>query len=425
MSINITLEAQINELITIESNLKKSVNKQFLYKTLIDKKNISNKLYTEIKSILSSKLSELSEAKTKYYQELVEKSFMYISEELKKKLAQFKIPMKLKTLGKIIIILNTNLKRIRMATAAEIIKITSSLIPQYDGNGEKLSNVVSALTALKTVVTAATEPTAVQIILSKLEKKAKSAVGENPANIDAIKLALTQKCKQHISADVIMSKLNATRQSGALNKFSSEIEELTTQLETAYINDAIPIETATAMANKAGIKALAKGLKSQNIQTIIKAGTFASLHEAIGRAAENDNDTTPTAGMLYYNNSRGRGNYRGNSSRGHQQGRGGRYYQSNRQSNNQQWQGNNQQWRQNNYQQRNSNGRNSNWRSDQNQRNNDQYQQRQSNDQRNNQSRGRVYHASEDNDRQSRQTEDSRQRNNFLERAERVNQSSQ
>lgn len=418
MSIEIKLESQINDLITIESNLKKSVNKQFLYKTLIDKRTIANNLYTEVKFKLSSKVAELSEEKITYYQELVEKSFLYISEELKRKLDQIRTPIRLKTLSKIIILLNTKLKSIRMASAAEIIKITSSLIPQYDGNGEKLSNIISALTALKTVATAATEPTAVQIILSKLEKKAKSAVGENPANIEAIKLALLQKCKQHISADVIMSKLNATRQSGALNKFSSEIEELTSQLETAYINDAIPIETATKMANKAGIKALAKGLKNQSIQTIIKAGTFASLHEAIGRAAENDNDTTSTAGILYYNNSRGRGNYRGNSSRNQQQGRGGRYYQSNRQ-------GNNQQWRQNNYQQRNSNGRNSNWRSDQNQRNNYQHQQRQNNDQQNNQNRGRVYHASDENDRQSRQNEDNRQQNNFLERAERVNQSSQ
>jgi len=37
----------------------------------------------------------------------------------------------------------------------------------------------------------------------------------------------------------VLAKLNATRQNGALNKFSSEIEELTNQLETAYINDEI------------------------------------------------------------------------------------------------------------------------------------------------------------------------------------------
>lgn len=72
-----------------------------------------------------------------------------------------------------------------MANATEVIKIVSSLNPQYDGNGDKLSNIIAALNALKTIVTAATEPVALQIVLSKLEKKAKSAVEEAPANIDA------------------------------------------------------------------------------------------------------------------------------------------------------------------------------------------------------------------------------------------------
>lgn len=188
--------------------------------------------------------------------------------------------------------------------AAEVIKIASSLVPQYDGNGEKLSSVIAALTALKTVVTANTEALAVQIILPKLEKKARSAVGNEPANIDAIIASLKQKCKSHISADVILAKLNATRQNGALNKFTSELEDLTTQLETAYINDNIPIETATKMANKAGIKALASGLRNTNTQVIIKASTFSNLNEAVGGAAENDNNGVSTTNVLHYKSER-------------------------------------------------------------------------------------------------------------------------
>lgn len=392
------LDKKLLELLTIQNNFKKSINKDFLYKTLIEKQQISKKLYKEIQAKTLQLAELLTQEKIDEYKDIASESYQYIQEIILTKLNNSKKPIKFKPLVKTIITVNSKLKKVKMTTAAEVIKITSSLIPQYDGNGDKLTNIIAALTALQVIVTATTEPTAVQIILSKLEKKAKSAVGKNPANIEAIKNALTQKCKQHISSDVVLAKLNATRQTGALNKFTGEIEELTTQLETAYIHDDIPIDTATKMANKAGIKALAKGLKSQNSQTIIKAGTFASLHEAIGRAAENDTDPTPTVGMLYYSNNRGRGNYRGNSSRGYQQGRGGRYFHSNRQ-------GNNEQWRQNNYQ-RNSNGHNSNY-------------------QRNNPSRGRVYHATGDNERNDRQDEENRQQNDFLERADQVNRSSQ
>lgn len=55
--------------------------------------------------------------------------------------------------------------------AGEIIKIASSLTPQYDGCGEKLNSVVAALTALKQAVTTETQALAVHIILSKFEEK--------------------------------------------------------------------------------------------------------------------------------------------------------------------------------------------------------------------------------------------------------------
>ena len=188
--------------------------------------------------------------------------------------------------------------------AAEIIKIASSLIPQYDGNGEKLSNILAALHALKSVATAETEPVAIQIILSKLEKKARTAVGTTPRTIDEIIENLKIKCKQTISADTILAKLNNTRQTGEINKFSDDIEQLTNQLETAYINDDIPAEVAARMSLKSGVRALGNGLKNPATQTIIKSGTFTSLAEAIEKATENDTENTQQTNMLYYRQQR-------------------------------------------------------------------------------------------------------------------------
>lgn len=175
-----------------------------------------------------------------------------------------------------------------MANAVEVIKLTSALIPQYDGNADKLSNIIAALTALKAVIVPATEPIAVQMVLSKLEKRARTAVGDNPVNIDDIIAQLKARCQQQVSADVILAQLNATKQTGALDKFSEEIEEYTNRLELAYINDHIPAETASRMATKAGVKALAAGVRNDILKIILKAGQFDTLSSAICKAFENE-----------------------------------------------------------------------------------------------------------------------------------------
>lgn len=418
------IETQLGVLNKILNNLKKCPkDREYLEETLLNKLAVSKECKEKIYALLFQKNCKLTSTQHQYFSTsakiLYDEIHTIIDEQLKK----IKVESS-KTIFTIAcsILFVTKLKlKLHQKMAAEIIKITSSLIPQYDGNGEKLGNVIAALTALKAVVTAQTMPLAVQIVLSKLEKKARSAVGDAPADIDAIIDSLNRKCKQHISADVVLAKLNATRQSGALNKFSSEIEELTNKLELAYLNDQIPADIAAKMANKAGIKALAAGMKNTNTQLILKAGTFNTLNDAIGRAAENDNETTTTASVLNCNRQRYNG-YR-NNQRGYQRGRGGRYNQSYRQNN---YQNNNHRNNNSNYN-NNSNWRNSNGRNASNNNNqyqgNDRRQDRSNNDSRNNSNRGRVYQVSSENERNGQQ--DNRNQNNFLERADRSERSSQ
>lgn len=403
----VELEQRLQELITLESNLKKSIYKKFLYRTLLEKEKLSRQLYTEIQRSLILLEDSISESKLNHIEKTSRNAFFKIQQILDTKLKNTKRTIPLKTLVSTIILFRRlkptqillNLpeqeEEDNMANATEVIKIASSLIPQYDGNGDKLSNIIAALKALKTIVTAATEPVALQIVLSKLEKKAKSAVGEAPANIDAIINSLNQKCKQHVSSDVVLAKLNAAKQHGTLNKFTSEIEEFTTQLEAAYINDGIALDTATKMANKAGTKALANGVKNPSLKTILKAGTFNTLNDAIGRAAENDNDECTSMQVLYFGHSK-RGQRGGRNSYNNRLPYQNSYYQQDRS------------WYQNGYQQneeRRGNpptrgGHNSNWRGSHNRnyaQNNapqDQHQRRYNeNTNRNGSGRGRIYHA--------------------------------
>lgn len=222
----IELETALNNLASLESNLKKSINTRYLRNTLLEKKRLSEKLYTSITLGLASVQSTLSDIEIFKIKTISAAYFNNIQQILSQKLQDRKRIISFKVLSKVIILCNrfggekTALKspevkqENKMPSTPEIIKITTSLIPQYDGNGEKLGNIIAALTALKTIVEPESEATAVQIVLSKLERKARSAVGETPADIDAIINNLKQKCAQSISPDVIVAKLNVTRQTG-------------------------------------------------------------------------------------------------------------------------------------------------------------------------------------------------------------------
>lgn len=112
-----------------------------------------------------------------------------------------------------------------MTANIEMIKVITSLVPSYDGTAEKLNSVVSALTALETLIDDQNRALAIQVILSKFEEKARSAVGENPPNIATIIDRLKQRCSDQKSPDVILAKLNTIKQTNSLNNYTDEIEK--------------------------------------------------------------------------------------------------------------------------------------------------------------------------------------------------------
>ena len=195
-----------------------------------------------------------------------------------------------------------------MANNIEIIKITSTLVPDYDGQGDKLKNVTSALNALSTLVTDDTEPIAVQVILSKLTKKARSAVGDNPANIAEIVTKLEAKCSSVISSETVLNKLKKTKQTGSLGKFLTEIEDFADKLEAALLLENYSAEHAEKVANKAAISALREGLRNERTQLAMEVGTFAKLSEAIAKATEIDSKA-PIANVYYQNQTGNRGGF--------------------------------------------------------------------------------------------------------------------
>lgn len=231
--------------------------------------------------------------------------------------------------------LNNHLK---MANIMEIVKIIPQLILPFNGDGEKLNGTIAALNACKVLITNENRAVAIQVVLSRFEGKARAAVGDNPQNIDEIIDKLTNKCKITVAPETVIAKLHATKQVGELTKFTEQIEKLTLDLERSYLNEKVPVDTATRMSVKAGVKALVSGLRSEESKLLLKAGQFTSLSSAIEKITENE--PIPTNNVLHVrsNNSGHRGNnygYRGNvqNSRGRQRGSDRSFRGRNQQSN--------------------------------------------------------------------------------------------
>lgn len=216
-----------------------------------------------------------------------------------------------------IIITNRLKQKIKMTSILEIIKTASMLVPEYDGNSENLNRVVSAITALKTLTDANNKAAAIQVVLSKLSGKTRSAVGDNPPELDTIIDGLKTRCAVTCQPEVILAKLANERQTSELLKFTEQVEKLTVQLESAYIAENVPIATASRLAVRAGTNALANGLRNKESQLIIKAGKFDTLAEAIGKANENEKNTTSNSVLFCNSNSHShvRGGQRGRNAR--------------------------------------------------------------------------------------------------------------
>lgn len=124
----------------------------------------------------------------------------------------------------------------------EIIKLSSTLVPEYDGQSEKLRNITSALEALKLVTNAQTEPVAIQVVLSKLSKRASSAVGAEPASLNEIIANLKEKCAPTLSSDLLFSKLKAIKQTRSLQNWQKKLKHSQISWKQPYCKKTIPLK---------------------------------------------------------------------------------------------------------------------------------------------------------------------------------------
>lgn len=168
---------------------------------------------------------------------------------------------------------------------------------------------------LQELIQPAHEAMAVKFIKTRLSGKARSGFPENLATIDDLINHIKLKCKDPTTPDIIIAKLNATKQRGQITSFCEEIDNLCAKLENCYILQEIPENIAKTMSTKAGVTALINGINASDTKLILKAGNFSSIKEALQKAQECATDTSPSQIFNVrrrQQNERHKSNFRGN-----------------------------------------------------------------------------------------------------------------
>jgi len=134
------------------------------------------------------------------------------------------------------------------------------------------------------------------------------------------------------TSDVVKAKMAKTSQKGkTAEKFTSEIDNLRKLLEASYIGEGLPAEHADKFSTKEAITTMVKNCEHGRLKTILEAGNFSSMNEAVTKYIQCSTETTGNANAILfarkgpaYRGKNFRGNYRG---RGRGNGRGN--YQNN------------------------------------------------------------------------------------------------
>ncbi|XP_041673711.1 putative uncharacterized protein DDB_G0286901 [Drosophila eugracilis] len=115
--------------------------------------------------------------------------------------------------------------------------------------------------------------------------------------------------------------MQKTAQSGkTAQAFTDELEKLRMLLEASYIDKGLSPEIADEFSTKEAISTMVKNCPHNRLKTIIEAGNFKNMNEAVAKYIESSTEMTGNASTILFTQ-RGRP-YRGSTYRGNQYGRG-------------------------------------------------------------------------------------------------------
>nr|XP_041633543.1 GATA zinc finger domain-containing protein 4-like [Drosophila kikkawai] len=226
------------------------------------------------------------------------------------------------------------------------IKEISSAIPEFNGQKLHLQRFVTAL-KLVNLTKGTFEHIAVEVIKSKIVGSTLYKVQDETTINDIIRKL--QDTVVGETSDVIKAKMAKTVQKGkTAEKFTTDIDNLRKLLEASYIDEGLSAEHADKFSTKEAISTMVKNCEHGRLKTILEAGNFTTMNEAVTKYIQCSTEMTGNANTILYAQ-RGN-NYRGNNYRNNYRGRGNSrgYYRNNGYNQNNQNNGHNRSYNNNN-----------------------------------------------------------------------------
>jgi len=198
------------------------------------------------------------------------------------------------------------------------IKDISNAIPEFYGQKIHLQRFITAL-KLFNLTKDTFEDLAVEVIKSKIIRSKLFKV-QNETTISSI-IKKLQDTIVGEKSDVVKAKMAKKSQKGkTAEKFTSEIDSLRKLLEASYIDKGLPAEHADKFSTKEAITTMVKNCEHGRLKTILEAGKFTTMNEAVTKYIQCSIEMTGNANSILYTQ-RGN-NYRGNNFRNNFRGRG-------------------------------------------------------------------------------------------------------
>lgn len=216
------------------------------------------------------------------------------------------------------------------------IKLGTALVQPYDGAPDKLNAFLDAVSLFKDSVDTefeaatpaqktAANATVLKFIKTRLTGTARQVIN-GAETLEEILQKLKTQCASKQNSDSVRAKLKALKQKGQISDFCDQVEQLTLQLASTYMEETIPANKANEMATKVGVETLISGVKNNDMKIILKAGTFTKINEATQKAQQYDTgDEKPSSSHVQIFAARGKHNMQ-NRGRGKYTGGRGNYY---------------------------------------------------------------------------------------------------
>lgn len=296
---------------TLNLYLKKAINTKISEETLKRKLVVANELYTTVlkelgknrEQLPATQIEKINTNVVQWYQEIVT-----ILQSKFEKLGCHKYTKQLPVLPYSFKVGKLSGNNMAVANNTFDIKTATALVQPYNGEPEALESFLDSTNLLGELMGADNQPMCVKFLRTRLTGKARMGLPENLASIQALVENVKTRCATKATPADLMAKLKATKQKGNLKQFCAEVEDICAKLHNMYLSKQVPEEVASTMTTEAGVETLVNGVNNQKLEMILRAGSFATVSEAIQKINKNSNETRPNGptemGQIFAYNSR-------------------------------------------------------------------------------------------------------------------------